>query len=156
MTPNLRAFLDMIAWSELGPRLLAGSDDGYNVFVGSTPTDIHTFDSYSAHPCKTQYIARLNLWSTAAGRYQLLCRYWHAYRDLLRLPDFGHDSQDAIAIQQLKEQHALDAIEAGDLAGAVDRVHNIWASLPGANYAQHEHMLADLQTAYVGAGGTLA
>jgi hypothetical protein len=37
MSPNLKAFLDMIAWSEIGPALLAKSDNGYNVCVGSTP-----------------------------------------------------------------------------------------------------------------------
>jgi hypothetical protein len=34
LEPNLAAFLDMIAVSEIGPKLLSKSDDGYNVVVG--------------------------------------------------------------------------------------------------------------------------
>jgi len=32
---NVLAFLDILAWSELGENILAQSDDGYNVIVGS-------------------------------------------------------------------------------------------------------------------------
>ena len=34
---NMCAFLDMLAWSELEDELIALSDNGYNVIVGSTP-----------------------------------------------------------------------------------------------------------------------
>ena len=152
MTPNEKAFLDMIAHSEIGAGLLAVSDDGYNVLVGSTPANPLLFDSYADHPNVLN--AATN--STAAGRYQVLHRYWTAYKAMLNLPDFGHDSQDAVAMQYLKECHALDDINAGDFASAVTKCAHIWASLPGAGYAQHENKLADLQTAFVNAGGVLA
>lgn len=149
---NVCAFLDMVAWSEIGPDLLAHSDDGYDVLVGSTDRAPLLFDSYATHP--NVYNRRFN--STAAGRYQLLGRYWPAYRVQLDLPDFGPVSQDRIAIQQIREQHALADVIAGRLLDAIGNVSNIWASLPGAGYGQHEQHIDDLRQAYLTAGGTLA
>ena len=40
--------------------------------------------------------------STGAGRYQLLSRWWDAYRKQLGLKDFSPKSQDAVALQQIK------------------------------------------------------
>jgi len=148
VTPNQKAFLDMIAFSEIGPRLLEASDNGYNVLVGGS-----LFQGYADHPRRMIDLPRLGIKSTAAGRYQLLARYFDAYKRLLKLPDFSPASQDAIAIQQIKERGALVDVEAGRFAAAVDRCHNIWASLPGAGYGQHENKLADLQAAFVAAGG---
>lgn len=151
-SPNVRAFLDMLAWSEIGPRLLATSDDGYNVLVGSTMARPLLFDSYARHP--NIYNRRYN--STAAGRYQVLARFWPHYRDLLGLPDFGPVSQDRYAIQQLRERKALSLIESGDIPPAISRAAPIWASLPGAGYGQHEHDTDPLLDAYASAGGVLA
>lgn len=149
---NVCAFLDMLAWSEIGPELLAHSDDGYDVLVGSTGRAPLLFDSYTDHP--KVYSRRYN--STAAGRYQLLSRYWPAYKALLKLPDFGPVSQDRVAIQMIREQHAFADVVAGRLLDAIGNVSNIWASLPGAGYGQHEHHIEDLRQAYLAAGGTLA
>lgn len=155
MTPNRKAFLDMIAFSEIGPSLLAVSDNGYNVIVGSTPAKPILFDDYSQHPNRLIKLTP-TLSSTAAGRYQLLHRYAVAYTKSLVLPDFDHDSQDKIALQQIRERGALPLIDAGDFAAAVAKVSNIWASLPGANYpGQHMNAIAKLQAAYTAAGGTL-
>jgi muramidase (phage lysozyme) len=158
MTPNQRAFLDMIAFSELGKALLAKSDNGYNVIVGSTPANPILFDSYADHPRKLQAltIKGNTVKSTAAGRYQLLSRFFDVYKRQLGLKDFSPASQDAIALQQIRECRALPLIDAGRFAEAVTRVSNIWASLPGAGYNQHENELASLQAAYVAAGGQLA
>ena len=41
-------------------------------------------------------------------------------------------SQDAVALQQIKERGALPMIDRGDIRQAIDRCSNIWASLPGA------------------------
>ena len=51
------------------------------------------------------------------------------------------ESQDAVALQQIKERGALPMIDRGDIRQAIDRCSNIWASLPGAGYGQFEHML---------------
>lgn len=144
---NRKAFLDMIAWSEIGERLLRNSDNGYNVLVGGS-----LFKSYSDHP----NILNKTLKSTAAGRYQILYRYWVAYKKLLGLKDFSPASQDAVALQILKEQGALTDIDAGRFAPALAKVANIWASLPGAGYGQRENGVKELQSAYLKAGGTVA
>lgn len=151
-SPNVHAFLDMLAWSEIGPGLLAHSDDGYDVLVGSTARAPLLFDSYATHP--NVYNRRCN--STAAGRYQILARYWPHYRDLLKLSDFGPVNQDLYAIQQLRERKALPLIESGHIIAAIAQVSNIWASLPGAGYGQHEHEMKNLLAAYKVAGGDVA
>ena len=80
--------------------------------------------------------AKPKLKSTGAGRYQLLSRWWDAYRKQLGLKDFSPKSQDAVALQQIKERGALPMIDRGDIRQAIDRCSNIWASLPGAGYGQ--------------------
>ena len=96
-----KAFLDMLAWSE-------GTDNGrqktrnhgYDVIVGG-----ELFTDYSDHPRK---LVTLNpkLKSTGAGRYQLLSVGGCAYRKQLGLKDFSPKSQDAVALQQIKERGA--------------------------------------------------
>lgn len=143
MTKNQRAFLDMIAYSELGPKLLAKSDNGYNVIVGGA-----LFHDYADHPRKSVWIKRIRDYSTAAGRYQILARYFDAYKKILKLPDFSPASQDKIALQLIRECRALDEIESGDIEEAIKLCRSRWASLPGANYGQHENKLDDLLAAY--------
>lgn len=149
---NVCAFLDMLAHSEVGAALLANSDDGYNVLVGSAPAKPLLFSSYATHP--NIYNAALN--STAAGRYQLLFRWFKPYADLLKLPDFSPVSQDLIALQQIKERRAIPLIQAGQFAAAAAACSNIWASLPGNSYGQHQNQIAVLQASYVTAGGRVA
>jgi len=149
---NMCAFLDMLAWSEgtdNGRRKTR--DRGYDVIVGG-----ELFSSYADHPRKLVALPRLGIKSTAAGRYQLLSRYWNVYRRQLVLPDFGPLSQDLVAIQQIKEQKAIDDIAAGRVTAAMGKCNNIWASLPGAGYGQHEHKTNDLLLAYEKAGGRYA
>ena len=78
---------------------------GYDVIVGG-----ELFTDYSDHPRK---LVTLNpkLKSTGAGRYQLLSRWWDAYRKQLGLKDFSPKSQDAVALQQIKERGALPMID---------------------------------------------
>jgi muramidase (phage lysozyme) len=149
---NLAAFLDMLAWSEIGPQLLAESDDGYNVLVGSTPGKPLLFSSYGTHPDIYNQAED----STAAGRYQLIHRWWPDYQKLLRLLDFGPLAQDMIAVQQIRERVALTDIAGGHLRSAIQKCSNIWASLPGNNYGQHQQKLLGLANAFTAAGGVLA
>ena len=152
---NRTAFLDMIAHSELGDALLSLSDNGYNIIVGSTPSKLILMGTYATHPHKVISLSP-TLKSSAAGRYQLLGKYYDYYSKLLKLPDFGHNSQDAIALQQIKECLALSDIDAGRFDVAVQKCAHIWASLPGAGYGQHENRLVDLRSVYLDSGGTLA
>ncbi|KVP78226.1 glycoside hydrolase [Burkholderia ubonensis] len=151
---NRIAFLDMIAVSEIGSALLAKSDAGYNVLVGSTPSRPLLFASYAAHPNVLN--RQISVPSTAAGRYQILNRWWRIYQAQMKLPDFGPVSQDRYALQQLREHGALPLIDAGRYREAVAKVSNVWASLPGAGYGQHENQIEHLLAAYQAAGGEVA
>ena len=64
-------------------------------------------------------------------------------------------SQDAVALQQIKERGALPMIDRGDIRQAIDRCSNIWASLPGAGYGQFEHKADSLIAKSEEAGGTV-
>lgn len=139
----------MLAWSE-GTSTTKGSDNGYNVIVGRT-----LFSSYKDHPRVLVDLPKLGIKSTAAGRYQLLARYWDAYKKQLGLKDFSPENQDAVAIQQIKERKAIPDIEAGNITAAIKKCSNIWASLPSAGYGQYEHKLEDLLSVYKKSGGTL-
>lgn len=149
LDPNLSAFLDMLAVSEGTARL---GDDGYNVIVGGD-----LFESYADHPRRLVDLPRLGIKSTAAGRYQLLARYFDAYKRQFprSIHDFSPLAQDWIAIQQIRERRALPDILAGRFDVAVKKVSNIWASLPGAGYGQHENKIERLRLAYVQAGGVV-
>lgn len=152
MHPNLKAFLDTIAFSEIGPLMLSQSDNGYDVCVGSIPGHLIKFSSYVNHP----RIRSEETNSDAAGRYQFMGRYWEYYKRVLNLPDFGHESQDKWAVQLIRECRAYDLVIAGKFADAVHACRSRWASFPGAGYNQHENSLASLQAAYVKAGGVVA
>lgn len=149
---NVLAFLDMLAWSEgTDNGKQPTMDQGYDVIVGGG-----LFRCYSDHPRRLVELPKLRIKSTAAGRYQLLARYFDAYRKQLKLGDFSPASQDLIALQQIREQRALDDIKAGRILEAIMKCRNIWASLPGAGYGQHEHKLDDLVAHYLAAGGALS
>ena len=150
MTPNERAFLDTIAFSEIGKKLLSMSDNGYNVIVGGG-----LFTSYADHPRKLVRLPKLGVSSTAAGRYQLLSKYYDHYKALLGLRDFSPASQDAIALQQIREFRALVLINAGKFDDAVHKLRTIWASFPGAGYGQHEQKLHILRDEFIRCGGVI-
>jgi muramidase (phage lysozyme) len=157
---NVLAFLDVLAWSELGADYLRRSDDGYNVIVTGTDGVLEMFYDYSTHPFangrKSKVFSRSGQTSNASGRYQFMLKDYAHYRDQLKLPDFGPASQDRWAIQLIKERKALDDIKAGRIESAIQKCRNIWASLPGAGYGQREHKLEDLLAVYVAAGGVMA
>ena len=96
-----KAFLDMLAWSE-------GTDNGrqktrnhgYDVIVGG-----ELFTDYSDHPSQTCHAKP----KTQINRRRTLpasSRWWDAYRKQLGLKDFSPKSQDAVALQQIKERGA--------------------------------------------------
>lgn len=127
-------------------------DRGYNCIVGSTTQKPVLFDSYADHPRVLVDLGN-GLKSSAAGRYQILERYFDAYKALLGLKDFSPKSQDDIALQMIRERGAFADVAAGRFEEAVAKCSNIWASLPGAGYGQHENTLASLKQAFTQAGG---
>ena len=68
--------------------------------------------------------------------------------------DFSPKSQDAVALQQIKERGALPMIDRGDIVEQ-SWCSNIWASLPGAGYGQFEHKADSLIAKFKEAGGTV-
>lgn len=160
MSPQLKAFLDMIAYSEGTSTSPATKNNGYDVIVTGIDKKPEIFTDYSNHPFaggrKSKTINKNGLTSNASGRYQFMLRDWAHYRALLGLQNFGPECQDKWAIQLIKERRALADIEAGRFADAVAKCKNIWASLPGAGYNQPEHPIHKLQAAFVAAGGKLA
>ncbi len=148
MEPNVKAFLDTLAISE---GTYGIGDGGYNVLVGGS-----LFNGYSKHPNTPVRLNSKGLVSTAAGRYQILYRSWVALRDQLHLPDFSPASQDAAAIELIRQRSALADVKAGRFDQAVQKCSNIWASLPGAGYGQRENSLESLRDDFVSHGGQLA
>jgi muramidase (phage lysozyme) len=138
--------------------MLAASDNGFDVCVGSTPERPILFPSYFDHP----YLRDDKTNSDAAGRYQIMGWIWSGhdgksgYRQMLSLPDFGPHSQDLVAIRLIHECGAADDIEAGRIEVALTKCRSRWASLPGAGYGQHEQKMAALVDAFKDAGGVVA
>lgn len=157
--PNRTAFLAMIGWSEGTRTSPLTQRDGYDVIVtGLTGPEVFTdfSDHPFAHGRAPKAINRSGLESTASGRYQLLLRWWAPYKASLNLPDFSSASQDAVALQQIRERGALPLIDGGNIQLAIQRCANLWASFPGAGYAQPEQQLDRLIVAFVAAGGKVA
>lgn len=150
---NVCAFLDLIAWAEgTDNGIQPTRDDGYDVIVGGT-----LFEGYADHPRRSVRLPALGISSTAAGRYQILARYWDHYRASLNLRGgFIPENQDRVALQLIRECRALDDIKAGRIEQAIHKCRSRWASLPGAGYGQHEHKVGPLLVAYSSAGGVLA
>jgi muramidase (phage lysozyme) len=149
---NLDAFLSTIAHSE-GTDVIGNR--GYDCIVSSRAEHQILMTHYRDHP-RIKVQLGPQLWSTAAGRYQILERYFDAYKERLRLPDFSPLSQDAIATQMIRERSALEDIAAGRFDEAIAKCSNIWASLPNSGYHQHENKLADLRAIFTQTGGMLA
>ena len=133
----LKTCLDLIAWSEGTSTSPLTRNNGYDVIVSGIKGP-SIFTDYSDHPFShiLPVEVRPGLYSTAAGRYQILHGYFETYKHELKLPDFSPASQDAVAIQQIKERRALSLIEAGNIQGAIEDCSNIWASFPGNSYGQ--------------------
>ena len=142
-----KAFLDMLAWSE-------GTDNGrqktrnhgYDVIVG----DYYWLLRSPSQTCH----AKPKLKSTSAGRYQLLSRWWDAYRKQLGLKDFSPKSQDA-GIAAWIRRVALYPMIDRDIRQAIDRCSNIW-KLHRALVMVSSSMQADsLIAKFKEAGGTV-
>jgi lysozyme len=162
---NRAAFLASIRWAE-------GTDDanGYRAIYGSTKARPRLFGSFAMHPVQSGEWAGDRLSdamcagaglgpgcvTTAAGAYQMIYPTWTRMAQSLGLTDFAPASQDLAALWLINEAGALQDVDAGNFASAVDKVRTIWASLPGAGYDQPERSMSDLQTAYLHAGGTIA
>lgn len=134
--PSVRHFLDIIARSE---GTLNKGDNGYNVLFGG-----NTFNSYAAHPnvetAFTQTDGKKNV-SSAAGRYQILTPTANELSNQLGLKDFSPVSQDKMALALINQHGALDDVLTGNYEQAINKLGNVWASLPSSNYPQPKNTM---------------
>lgn len=152
MTPQEKAFLDCLAWSEGTSASPLTKNDGYDVIVSGVDGP-EIFSVYVDHPFAfgrpAKVVRRVPLLtSTASGRYQVLLRWWRAYQTMLGLKDFSPASQDSVALRQMQEQGARAHLANGDIESAFYSCANIWASLPGNTYAQGGHTIQELTAKY--------
>lgn len=174
MTPNVAAFLTMLAHSEGVDQVRDPTGalvDSYRVCYAKR----HTIQDLNWHPheerpdgsrewrgegLKDEYCIKLGLKpgcvSTAAGRYQITCPTWLGWKSILKLNDFGPAAQDDVAIQIIKKQGALDLVFAGCVGEAITACRAVWASLPGGPSGQPQRTFAELINAYGNAGGGFA
>lgn len=159
---NVRAFLETIKQCEG----TANEADPYRVCYGYR----HTVQDLSDHPAVTGEWRGETLpaamcaaagygpgcVSTAAGAYQFIKTTWKKLQAKLGLPDFGPASQDAAAVQLLRDCGAYARLSVGDLVGAVRKASSQWASLPGSTAGQGGRSMAQVQAWYGGFGGGAA
>jgi muramidase (phage lysozyme) len=149
---NVRAFLDTLAWCE---GTAGKGEDGYNILVNDGGAD-EFFHSYKDHPRVRVFLKGPNVYSDAAGRYQILSRWWDQYKTRLHLLDFMPENQDRYAINLIKECKAYNLIVGGAITDAFTACRSRWASLPGAGYNQRERTMAECLAMFVKAGGTIS
>jgi lysozyme len=156
---NTTAFLAALRYGEG----TAGAD-GYSLLCGGG-----RFDDFSAHPA----LAGWGGWqmplamaqaagypngavATAAGAYQINRPTYKRLAAKLGLGDFSPTTQDAMAIELIREKGALADVMAGRAKDAARKVAKVWASLPGAGYGQREVAVNAFLNQYTNAGGNLA
>ena len=113
-----KAFLDMLAWSEeLITDIQKTRNHGYDVIVGETIYWLLRSPSQTCH-------AKPKLKSTGADTTSFF-PVGGMPTASNGLKDFSPKSQDAVALQQIKERGALPMIDRGDIRQAIDRCLNI-------------------------------
>lgn len=142
---NVRAFLKAI---RLGEGTIG--EDGYNTIVGGG-----TFTDSSRHPRIKVWIPRYNVYSTAAGAYQIIWPTWQGLVKQYGFDDFEPDTQDEAAVALIAEKHALQDIQFGELDKAIRKCAPIWASLPGSDAGQRQESYDAIEDVYLAAGGAL-
>jgi len=144
--PNVRAFLRAIRLGE------GTSDDaGYYRIVGG-----QMFNDDAQHPNVRVFVKRYNVYSTAAGAYQIIGPTWRALVKQYGFEDFSPDSQDEAAVALIAGRKALDDVKSGRFEEAVAKCALEWASLPGSSAGQRTEDMASVKRVYTENGGTIA
>lgn len=134
-TPETRAYLDLVAWKEVGHSLNAdGSPSGYrerNGVPGSR--GLMPESAVADNGTLPRDELRYNV-----GRYQMKLVDVEDMRDRYdrRIDDFSPESQDRIAVAKMRDRGVMRELEQGDIRGAIERGGKEWASLPGSPYGQ--------------------
>lgn len=149
----IAAFLDLIGASEGTPDSPVTHDDGYDVIVSGV-NGHNSFSDYSAHPFaagRAPIVVRTAptlLESTASGRYQITLPTWKEIASVRNLGTFSPQNQDLAALELLTQCRALNFIDSGNIAAAIEAACETWASFPGNSYGQGGRTLAWLQSQY--------
>ena len=145
-----KAFLDMLAWSE---RLITDVRKP-EIMVTDVIVGGELFTDCSRSPSQTCHAkpkTQINRRRTLPASFPLVgCLPQAAWPERLL-----SKSQDAAALQQIKERGALPMIDRGDIRQAIDRCSNIWKPLPGAGYGRFRHKADSLIAKFKEAGGTV-
>lgn len=139
--PNVKAFLDTIAYAEG-----TSSDLGYRMLYTGL-----LFDDFKDHPRKKicAKIKKGPICSTAAGRYQFLARVWDRVAPEIGAKDFSPVNQDRAAISLIRIMGGLKHVRDGDFEKAVKKLNLVWASLPGSKYGQRTVPMEELKRFYL-------
>lgn len=161
---NRSAFLAMIR----GAEGTTGAG-GYGALFG-WPKAGRSFDPYTVADHPRQFFdytdkAGRKLRTSAAGAHQITYTTWRDNRVAFlawaalngySTAGFLPATQDAFALYLLWRDGALEHVNAGRLAAAVNIARRRWASLPGAGADQPERSFAYVANLYRTAGGTIA
>jgi muramidase (phage lysozyme) len=120
--PNVKKFLEYTSKAE---------DADYNTIVGGK-----VFTDYSKHPGIVGITTKSEGKSTAAGRYQITETTYKDVAPKLNITDFKPESQDAIALELIKQNNALDDVKSGRFDKAINKLGKVWASFPSSTYGQ--------------------
>ncbi len=143
---NVTAFLRCI-------RLGEGTSDeaGYYRIVGGG-----AFTDDSKHPNVRVFLPRWNVYSTAAGAYQIINPTWRGLVNQYGFEDFSPDSQDQAAVALLAGRNALQDVTFGEFESAVQKASKEWASLPGSTAGQRVEDMDKVREVYANYGGSFA
>lgn len=152
---NIKACLHAI-------RKCEGTDhiQGYAFLFGSTVANTKRFTDFSKHPnVRTPYTDKSGkqIITTAAGAYQITYPTYKGLCKTYGFADFKPDTQDLMALALIDGANCLKAVMDGKMfdTDVMDRLNNIWASLPAAGFNQPEKSIADVKGWYVGSGGVV-
>lgn len=145
---NVKAFISAISEAE-------GGD--YDLMYGGVKgkkKDKWRITDFSTHPGPG-----IDGKTTAAGRYQINKANWQENGiKKMGLTDFTPETQDLIAVESLRQVHAVDDVIAGDIPTAVKKASATWSALPRgpglANSSGQPYMeYSEFVTAYKNNGG---
>jgi lysozyme len=146
---NLTAFLKLVRVAESG--------DDYSALVGGG--NITDFSDHPANKGWPGIRTPEGRKTTAAGAYQITQTTWNTeVQNALRLPDFSPKSQDeaALWIIQFKRPGAWGLVVEGKLQAALMRLRDEWEAFDKMLAGTYPITLAEAETIYTDAGGTVA
>ena len=125
LSPNVKAFLDTIAWS-----LRRVPGNSYRLKIND-----EEFSSFEKHPrekiCGAFYgVDKEKVCADSAGRYHITSETWDSLSQRLKLKDFSPESQDTAVVELLRETGALNDIEEGSLETAIYKAAPDWVTFP--------------------------